>query len=91
VDAGTEFGGVGLGMNGRLFVTIVHPSGPAARAGIVLGDQVLRIDGRATEDLGDAVSRIRGPLGTQVEIQLRRADGSVLDARLRRERIAAVP
>ncbi|HZN94078.1 MAG TPA: carboxypeptidase regulatory-like domain-containing protein, partial [Myxococcales bacterium] len=91
VDAGTEFGGVGMGMNGQLLVTLVHPAGPAARAGIVVGDRITRIDGRTPEDLEDAISRIRGPLGTQVEIQLRRADGGVLDTRLRRERIAAVP
>ena len=69
-------------------VTLVQPSGPAGRAGIVVGDRVLLIDGKAPENLADAVTRVRGPLGTQVEIRIQRADGGVLDARLRRERIA---
>jgi hypothetical protein len=88
-DAGPEFGGVGMGMDRELDVTLVVPSGPAGRAGVVIGDQVVSIDGQpAPDDLPTAISQVRGPLGTQVEIQFKRADGGVLDASLRRERIA---
>ena len=41
---------------------------PAARAGILSGDQILRINGMSTErmDLQDAINVLRGPAGAKV-------------------------
>ena len=91
-DSGSdvEFGGVGMGFNRQLVVTYVNPTGPAGRAGVSRDDRIVAIDGRpAPDDLEAAISQIRGPLGTRVELQFERQDGGVLAADLRRERIAA--
>jgi len=47
---------------------------PAARAGILSGDQILRINGISTErmDLQDAVNVLRGPAGAKITLTLLR-------------------
>ncbi len=68
-----NFGGIGANVNledGQ--VTIVSPiaGSPAERAGIRPGTKVLEIDGQSTAgmSLGEAVSKIRGPVGTAVRL-----------------------
>jgi carboxyl-terminal processing protease len=47
---------------------------PAFRAGILAGDQILKIDGEVTKNLSlmDSVKRLRGPRGTKVTITIMR-------------------
>src|SRR5258708_15979911 len=47
---------------------------PAAKAGILSGDQILRINGMSTErmDLQDAINVLRGPAGAKVGLTLLR-------------------
>ena len=47
---------------------------PAAKAGILSGDQILRINGMSTErmDLQDAINVLRGPAGAKVSLTLLR-------------------
>src|SRR5512134_1982529 len=55
-------------------LTVVSPieDTPAFKAGIVAGDQILKIDDKFTKDLTitEAVKRMRGPKGTKVTISI---------------------
>ena len=69
--------GLGLGLaaggDGAL-VAALAPAGPAARAGLRLGDRLLAIDGiaLASLDLPSAAALLEGPEDTQVTLRLRR-------------------
>jgi predicted aspartyl protease len=78
VDAG-RFDRAGMwinsGPNGYV-VTDVAANGPAAQAGIQVGDVITRLDGAAPrfDGLSDARTLLRSrPAGTQVEVELQRA------------------
>ncbi len=57
-----------------MFVRSVVAEGPAKRGGLLVGDRVLRIDGRSTVNmpLSEAVRRVRGEAETQVVLTVRR-------------------
>jgi carboxyl-terminal processing protease len=59
-------------------VTVISPieGTPAYRAGIKAGDRIVKVDGKPTEDLRDAVKRMRGPKGTTVMITILRQGAS---------------
>lgn len=88
-----EFGGIGayLGRNdaGDLLLTIMRDR-PAARAGVQDGDILLAVDGRTIEadmTVEEVVALVRGPVGTQVTLTLRRAgQGASLDIVVTREK-----
>lgn len=72
---------VGIGCTMRrtdehIVITDLVPSGPAARAGIQVGDVVDRVDGMSTLNLPlkEATRRIRGAAGTAVVLDVLRAD-----------------
>jgi carboxyl-terminal processing protease len=76
-DTQGAFGGLGIVISMRdNFVTVVTPMDgtPGAKAGIVSGDRIIKIDGRSTEkmSLQDAVKNLRGEPGTDVKITLLR-------------------
>jgi carboxyl-terminal processing protease len=85
------FGGVGLVVSkqGEALVVISPIDGtPAARAGILSGDQILRISGRVTDRLksDEAVELMRGAPGTEVELTLLRpSTGETRDLKLKRD------
>ncbi|OAB63630.1 carboxyl-terminal protease [Leptolyngbya valderiana BDU 20041] len=67
---------------------------PADLAGIQPGDVILAIDGVSTESLtlDEAAGRMRGPVGTEVTLQVERFDGGAIeDIALVRDRIALHP
>lgn len=77
---------------GRQELTIIMPilGGPADKAGLKAGDVVLAVDGESTanQSIEDAVKRIKGPIGTQVVLTVRR-DGAAkpLDIAITRDRV----
>jgi carboxyl-terminal processing protease len=69
----------GLGIEITLkdgILTVVSPieGTPAFRAGVLAGDQIIKIDGELTKNftLLDSVKRLRGPRGTKVTITIMR-------------------
>jgi hypothetical protein len=70
--------GVMLGQaEGAMLVRDLIAGGGAAEAGMKAEDLIVAIEGDAVSDLGwdDAIQRIRGPVGSQVHLQLRRGQG----------------
>jgi len=89
-----SFAGVGIeiGVKNNVLTVISPLKGtPAERAGIKAGDQIAAIDGKTTDGLAidEAVSDIRGPVGTTVDLTLVRS-GKPLDVKIVRE-IIQVP
>ncbi|PLY00070.1 MAG: peptidase S41 [Desulfuromonas sp.] len=77
VDTQGAFGGLGLEVTIRDGVlTVVSPidDTPAFRAGLMAGDQIVRIEGDSTKtlDIMDAVQLMRGEPGTVVSIEVMR-------------------
>lgn len=76
-DTRSRFNGLGIEVsmkNGLPTVVTAMEDTPAAKAGILSGDQILRINGMSTErmDLQDAINVLRGPAGAKVGLTLLR-------------------
>jgi carboxyl-terminal processing protease len=76
-DTRSRFNGLGVEVsmkNGLPTVVTAMEDTPAAKAGIVSGDQILKINGTSTErmELQDAVNVLRGPPGRKVTLTLLR-------------------
>ncbi len=71
IDTRGEFGGLGIQIgirDSRLTVIAPIEDTPAARAGILAGDAIIKVDDTSTKDMSlkDAVQQMRGLKGTQV-------------------------
>ena len=82
----------GLGLvvtidNGQLKVISPQDGSPAAQAGIKPGDLIFTIDKEPTYDLtlGEAEQKLRGPVGSEVALILRRGNGGPIDLKMKRE------
>ncbi len=91
-----RFGGVGMEVGARdRMLTIIAPlpGTPAAAAGLKAGDKILSIDGQAAAEMSvsEAISKIRGDIGTKVKLSILRgassADQTTFDVTLTRARI----
>ncbi len=76
-DTRSRFNGLGIEVsmkNGLPTVITAMEDTPAAKAGILSGDQILRINGISTErmDLQDAINVLRGPAGAKLMLTLLR-------------------
>ncbi len=76
-DTRSRFNGLGIEVsmkNGLPTVVTAMEDTPAATAGILSGDQILKINGASTErmDLQDAINILRGPAGRKVTLTLLR-------------------
>ncbi|MCD6339158.1 MAG: S41 family peptidase [Verrucomicrobia bacterium] len=72
-DTEGEFGGIGIQIglrNDRLTVIAPIEGTPASRAGVLSGDQIIKIEDRSTMGMGleDAVKLLRGKPGTKVKV-----------------------
>jgi carboxyl-terminal processing protease len=78
-DTEGKFGGLGIviSMSKEGFVTVVAPmeDTPGAKAGLLPGDRIIKIDGKPTDKmtLPEAVRNLRGDPGTKVVITIFRA------------------
>lgn len=86
-----KFGGLGIEISIRDgLLTVITPieDTPAWKAGIKAGDRIVKIEGELTKDttLGDAVKKLRGKPGTDVNITvLREGEFKILDFKVTRE------
>ena len=89
-DTEGAFGGVGIVIELRDdFLTVVAPidGTPAARAGVLSGDRIVKIEGRNSKraTIQDAVQRLRGKPGTDVAVTIfRPSTGTTKEIRLTR-------
>jgi len=72
-----EFGGLGITIGlTKEILTVISPleGTPAFRAGIIAGDKIVKIEGKSTKGitLKDAVKKLRGKPGTEVNISVQR-------------------
>lgn len=73
IDTQGEFTGIGIHVTMRNnLVTVISPieGTPAYKAGIKAGDKIVKVDGETTDNLRDAVKRMRGPKGTDVMVTI---------------------
>lgn len=90
-DIAGSFAGVGMEIDVKDgILTVVAPlkGTPAEEAGIRAGDLIAAIDGKSTDGLSTdkAVSKIRGPIGTTVDLTIIRG-GKPLDIKIVRKMI----
>ena len=86
------FEGVGLNVEeipAGLRVVTAFEGGPAAKAGIERGDEIVAADGRSLRGLSseESTGRIKGPAGTTVELTVR-SRGRERTVRLQRARVS---
>jgi len=95
-DTRSEFGGLGVVVTERSGVlTVINPmeDTPGFKAGLLPGDQILKINGESTDklDVNTAVDKLRGQPGHSVSLTVRRpSTGEIKDYELVRE-IIKVP
>ena len=86
------FGGIGVYMNfknGVVQVVNVIDDGPGYRAGLQVGDEILAVDGIPVEEIspGEVALKIRGQIGTNVELLIHREGFEDITYNLTRENI----
>jgi carboxyl-terminal processing protease len=92
-DASGSFEGIGalVTMNDENILEIVQPyeDSPAASAGLKAGDKVLAVDGESIVGYGiyEAITLIRGPEGTEVELTIQRGDAEPFKVSIVRARL----
>ena len=76
-----NFEGVGIRFNilkDTLLVVQTNPGGPSEKVGLMPGDRIVKVDGKAITNIGlkneDVHDLLRGPKGTVVEVGILRSD-----------------
>jgi carboxyl-terminal processing protease len=91
IETRGEFGGLGIEITVRDdIITIVTPidGTPAFEAGVMPGDQIIKIDGDLTKDMNlqEAVDKMRGKPGSTVVLTVHREGATqLIDIEIRRE------
>ncbi|WP_461213075.1 S41 family peptidase [Lacticaseibacillus sp. GG6-2] len=72
-----SFGGIGATVqqgSDKLTVESIMPNTPAKKAGMQVGDQLIKVNGKdvSKEDVSTAVAKIRGKIGTTVKVTVKR-------------------
>lgn len=87
-----KFGGLGIEVtmdNGLVKVVSPIDDTPAAKAGIKAGDYITNIDGETVVgmSLNEAVSKLRGKIGTSVKLSIRRVNSKPIELTIKRQEI----
>ncbi len=87
-----EFGGLGIEVtmeNGLVKVVSPIDDTPAARAGIQAGDLIIALDGESVMGLtlSEAVDKMRGKVGTDIDLTVKRGDKEPFDVSITRDKI----
>lgn len=87
-----KFGGLGIEVtmdNGLVKVVSPIDDTPAFKAGIKAGDYITHIDGETVIglNLNEAVSKMRGKIGTKVKLSIRRINEKPFDVTIKRKEI----
>lgn len=90
--AGGSFVGLGIELeptDAGVRIVAPMPGGPAARAGLRAGDLIVQVDDKPLQGvaLADAIARMRGDVGTQVSLVVRRAGADDFTLALTRDTI----
>jgi carboxyl-terminal processing protease len=96
VQTSGEFGGLGMQVtmeNGAVKVISPIDDTPAAKGGIRPNDLIIAIDNAPVSDmtLSEAVDKLRGAVGTQVKLLLKRAQQNPFEMKLTRAEIKVDP
>jgi len=89
-----QYGGIGTAVgkfDGKIVVLMTFDDGPAERAGVKIGDEILKIDGNPIDELSkDEINTLlKGQLGTPIEISIKRNNNpQLLNFAMDRERIS---
>ncbi|HUT14624.1 MAG TPA: S41 family peptidase [Anaerolineae bacterium] len=89
-DLKGEFGGIGVTVvstdEGYLRATRLIPGAPAEKAGVRPGDLILEVDGNSLRGLAmpASIGLLRGTIGTEVRLLLRRPDDELVELALTR-------
>ncbi|WP_429128932.1 S41 family peptidase [Ensifer sp. 4252] len=90
-DGEVSYAGIGMVtqlVGGTRFVTDVYDGSPAAKAGLVMGDEILTVDGMPYRE----IASFHGKVGQSVDIRLRRrADAAPISAKVAVERLRPLP
>lgn len=78
IGVSLQVGAERIGDPAVLYVSIVHPEGPAHQAGLRHGDEVIAVDGTAVlgKSYEQAVNMIRGESGTIVKLGIKGDGGT---------------
>lgn len=87
-----KFGGLGIEVtmdNGLVKVVSPIDDTPAFKAGIKAGDYITHIDGETVigMNLNEAVSKLRGKIGSKVKLSIRRVNAKPFDVTIKRKEI----
>lgn len=87
-----KFGGLGIEVtmdNGLVKVVSPIDDTPAAKAGMKAGDYITNIDDETVVgmSLNEAVSKLRGKIGTKVKLSIRRINSKPIELTIKREEI----
>lgn len=86
---------IGLGaaseyIDNRVVITEIYQDGPAQEAGVQVGDQIVRVNGKSTigRTYDEVMQFLRGLTGTTMDITIRRpSDGSTSDVSIQRAEV----
>jgi carboxyl-terminal processing protease len=93
IETEGEFEGLGIEVvikDGLLIVITPLLDSPAFKAGILVGDRIIKIDGESTENMSirEAVKRLRGKLGTKITLTVvHEGDTTPVDITIERAKI----